>query len=123
MNMRVPTQGCPLFEWALRPLAWSSGASCGWSPVNPDDIVRGMKPISLSVSEADYEAFRRAAKEQGRSIAQLIREAMAFFRANRLERRQRLTELPVLPGHRPTGALPSRSELYDDIFDSEEERQ
>jgi hypothetical protein len=40
-----------------------------------------MKTISLSVSENDYEAFRAEAQRSGRSIASLIREAMAVHLA------------------------------------------
>lgn len=75
-----------------------------------------MKTISVGISSDDYEAFRKAAREQGRSIAQLIRESMAVYRSEHLERRERLTELPVFAGHRPVGDLPSRSEIYDEIF-------
>ena len=45
------------------------------------DIVTDMKTISLSVSEKDYEAFRDEAARQNRSIASLIREAMAVHLA------------------------------------------
>lgn len=76
-----------------------------------------MKVISVSVSDNDYEEFRRAAREQRRPIAQLIREAMALYRAEQLSNRRPLTDLPVLPGHRATGALPSRDEIYEEIFD------
>lgn len=75
-----------------------------------------MKTISLSVSELDYEAFRRAARNLGRPIAQLIREAMARYRAEELEPRPPLRDLPVLAGPRLRTALPSRAELYDEIF-------
>ena len=75
-----------------------------------------MKTVSISVSEADYEAFREAARKRDRSIAQLVREAMAFYREERLHPRTRLQEVPVLPGHRPLGELPSRGELYEEIF-------
>jgi len=43
-----------------------------------------MKTISLAVSETDYEAYRRASHAQHRPIAQLIREAMAFYRTEKL---------------------------------------
>ncbi len=75
-----------------------------------------MKTISVAVSEEDYEAFRHAAGEGDRSIAQLIREAMALYREERLERRTPLRSLRVLAGHRPTAPLPSREELYDEVF-------
>ena len=45
---------------------------------------------------------------------------MAFYRAEKLEVSERLTDLPVLAGHRPVGELPTRAELYDDIFSGEE---
>lgn len=76
-----------------------------------------MKTISVSVSEGDYEAFRAVAEAEGRSIALLIREAMANYRATVLERRTRVKALPVLVGHRATGALPTREEIYDEVFD------
>lgn len=76
-----------------------------------------MKAISLSVSESDYEAFRQAAQEGGRSIAFLIREAMAVYRLEHLEARTPLTAVPVLPGHRPLCDLAEKSDLYDEIAD------
>lgn len=75
-----------------------------------------MKTISVGVSEDDYEVFREAAGRSDRSIAQLIREAMARYREEELERRTRLEEVPVLPGHRLRAPLPDRDELYDEIF-------
>jgi hypothetical protein len=80
-----------------------------------------MRTISLAVLESDYEAFKEAAKEQGRSAAQLIREAMTFFRQHRLQKREPLRALPVLSAHRPIGNLPSRAELYDEVFEDRED--
>ena len=80
------------------------------------DMMGNMKTISVAVSEADYEAFQEAAKETHRSAAQLIREAMTFFREQRLEHRSRLEQLPVFPGSRPISPLPSRVEVYDEVF-------
>ncbi len=75
-----------------------------------------MKTISIAVSESDYEVFRRAARQREQPIAQLIRDAMRRFRETELEPRSPLRETPVLAGHRPLGELPSRSELYDEMF-------
>lgn len=80
------------------------------------NMIFSMKAISVSVSEDDYEEFRRVAEQEGRPIAQLIREAMAMYRELRLQQKPRLAELPRLIGHKPVGALPSRSELYDEIY-------
>lgn len=74
-----------------------------------------MKTISVAISEPDYEAFRRAAARQGRPIAQLIREAMATYRAERLHEPTPLRDLPVLVGHRPSGPLPERADVWDEI--------
>jgi hypothetical protein len=76
-----------------------------------------MKPISVTVAEEDYEAFREAAQAQGRSIADLIREAMTYYRAEQLEARAPLDQIPVLAGHRLKTKLPSRSEIYDEVFE------
>jgi hypothetical protein len=77
-----------------------------------------MRTISVAVSESDYDAFRKAAGQRDRSIAQLIREAMARYRETELEPRTPLRSVPVLPGHRLVGRLPSRSEIYDELFES-----
>ena len=75
-----------------------------------------MRTISVSVSKHDYEAFRRVARSTKRSIAQLIRDAMAFYRREKLEERSRLVELPVLVGHRAVTVLPTRAEVYEEVF-------
>jgi hypothetical protein len=80
------------------------------------NIAIDMKTISVSVSEDDYEYFRMFASRQGRPIAQLLRDAMSHYRATVLAERPRLTDLPVLSGHRPISPLPPREELYDEIF-------
>ncbi len=85
------------------------------------DIVINMKTISVAVSPDDYRAFQEAALKQGRPVAQLIREAMAHYRADYLEQRVRLSELPVLPGHRPVGELPARSEIWNEVFERDTE--
>lgn len=75
-----------------------------------------MKTISVGVSEDDYEAFRGEAERRGDSIARLIREAMAAYRAARIDPRQPLRDVPVLIGHRQRSDLPSRAEIYEEVF-------
>lgn len=82
-------------------------------------IIGNMKAISLGVSEDDYEEFRRVAEQEGRSIAQLIRDAMAMYRELKMKQKPRLLDLPRLVGHKPVGDLPARSELYDEIYDEQ----
>jgi hypothetical protein len=43
------------------------------------DIVIDMRTISLAVSEKNYELFRQLAQTEDRSIASLIRDAMAEY--------------------------------------------
>lgn len=43
------------------------------------DIVFDMRTISLAVSEKNYELFRERAMAENRSIASLIRDAMADY--------------------------------------------
>jgi hypothetical protein len=82
-----------------------------------------MKTISVAVSPEDYEVFRRVARARQCSIAQLIREAMVFYRIEHLQKATPLMELPTLPGHRPLGTMPSRAEIYTEIFaDAEDSR-
>ena len=54
-----------------------------------------MKTVSVTVPEADYEVFRRAAQAQP------------------------VVDLPVLHGHRPIGELPTRADIHDEIFADE----
>lgn len=82
-----------------------------------------MKTISVGVFDSDYESFRRASKAQGRPIAQLIREAMAFYRQERLEQRTPLRDVPALVGHRLVTDLPDRGDLYDEMFADVRERE
>jgi hypothetical protein len=74
-----------------------------------------MKTISLSVSDEVYESFRHAADRQGRSIAEMVHDAMAFYHAAKPEPRQRLERVTIFPGHRSIAELPSRAEIYDEI--------
>ena len=76
-----------------------------------------MRPISVHVSESDYEAFRKAARQRGEPIAHLIREAMATYRVEHLERRTPLRGLEVADGAREQETLPDRVEIHDEIAD------
>ena len=76
-----------------------------------------MKTISVSVSAREYERFREEARQTHRSIAQLIREAMTFYRREKLSERSPLRELPVLAGHELVGDLPDHETVYEEMFD------
>jgi hypothetical protein len=80
-----------------------------------------MKTISLTVSPSDYAAFQRAAEVKHRSVASLIREAMAVYRAEVLEERTPLEVLPLIVGHRQVAPLPSHDEIFDALFGAGED--
>lgn len=75
-----------------------------------------MRTIQLTVPESDYQALQRAADAADRPVEQLILEALEFFRRERIEARTPLRDLPILPGHRLVADLPSRGELYEEVF-------
>jgi hypothetical protein len=93
-----------------------AGISLGLQGISND-----MKTISLAVSESDYEEYRKAARQQGRSTADLIREAMAVYRATHIGKRTRLERLPALAGHRLVGELPASDEVWDEMFERGDE--
>jgi hypothetical protein len=79
---------------------------------------KDMRTLHLTVTDSEYEAFRRAAEAAHRSMEQLLREAIASFQ-NRARAKAPLRDLPVLQGHSPMGELPSRADLYEEMFSDE----
>ncbi|MCH8473693.1 MAG: ribbon-helix-helix protein, CopG family [Opitutales bacterium] len=43
-----------------------------------------MKPITVNVSESTYREFKEQARRQDRKTAELIREAMEFYREKKI---------------------------------------
>jgi hypothetical protein len=78
-----------------------------------------MRALHLTVTDSEYEAFQRAAEAAHRPMEQLLREAMAAVWHEETERKTPLRDLPALSGHRPLGDLPSRADLYDEMFSAE----
>ncbi len=70
-----------------------------------------MKTITINVSEPVYAEFRAAAESSGRPTSELIREAMEFYRSERLRPRASLLDFRprstgrVLMDLRPSDAL------------------
>jgi hypothetical protein len=52
-------------------------------------------------------------------MTQLLRDAITVFQPEKFRAKALLRDLPVFPGHRPLGELPSRADLYDEIFPDE----
>jgi hypothetical protein len=52
-------------------------------------------------------------------MARLLRDAITLVQREKSEIKAPLRDLPVLSGHRPLGELPSRADLYGEIFSDE----
>lgn len=78
-----------------------------------------MHKVSVALSESEYAAFERAARLRERSASELLHQAITAFAIGKLEAKPRLMDLPTLAGLRPLTELPSRSEVYDEIFGSD----
>ncbi len=72
-----------------------------------------MKTITINVSEPIYAEFQAASKSAGRPTSELIREAMEFYR------RERLHPVGDLTGFRPrsAGRVLRSLTLADDLLD------
>ena len=55
-----------------------------------------MRPITINVGEPVYREFREYARQQGRTMSDLIREAMALHREARMRRRGNVRDLQPL---------------------------
>ena len=79
-----------------------------------------MRALQVTVSDSEYDALEKAAAAQRRTIEQLIREALVAARSGPIESRKPLRDLPLLPGHRPLAKLPTRADLYDEMYSAED---
>jgi hypothetical protein len=79
----------------------------------------GVRTLRVTVTDSEYETFRRAAEAAHRPMAKLLRDAIALVQREKKEIKAPLRDLPVLPGHRPLGDLPSHADLYEEMFSDE----
>jgi hypothetical protein len=54
-----------------------------------------MKAISIYVADQTYAEFRKYARHVNRPVAELIREAMEWYRTNRIQPQAALERMPV----------------------------
>ena len=74
-----------------------------------------MKAISVHVEESSYRELKALAARSRRPVAELIREAMADYVANR-GRRHSLREIVPLPGGGRVRSW-TRAEVADEMFE------
>ena len=59
-----------------------------------------MKQVTIDVSEPVYRIFQEYARSQDRTASEIIREAMEFYRAEKIEKKNSLLHLhPVSVGN------------------------
>ena len=76
-----------------------------------------MRTLQVTVSDSEYDALRKVADAQDRSVEEVIQDTLASFqRETAVATRTPLRDLPLFPGHRPVADLPSRAEIYEEIF-------
>jgi len=78
-----------------------------------------MRALRVVVSDSEYEALQKAADVRKRSVKQLIQETLASFQRGMTDTGKPLRDLPLLPGHRAVADLPSRADLYEEMFSVE----
>lgn len=79
-----------------------------------------MRTLRVTVSDSEYDALQRVADAQDRSVEQLIQETLASFQRETAGAKKPLRDLPLFPGHRLVAGLPSRGDLYEEIFTRED---
>ena len=73
-----------------------------------------MKPISVHVSEDDYEELKSMASRTGKPVAELIRSAMAEYLDRERRGRRSVLDLPAHDSGELSEAW-TRSELLDEM--------
>lgn len=78
---------------------------------------RYMKPVSIYLPEVAYMEMKSLADQQGRPVAELIRQAMMEFLERRRKNDRSVLELPP---HRSGKSLEvwTRSEVFDEMLES-----
>jgi len=79
-----------------------------------------MRALRVTVSDSEYDALEKAAAARRRTIEELVREALATVQSGPVVTRKPLRDLPLLPGHRPLGELPTRTDLYEEMYSAED---
>jgi hypothetical protein len=77
-----------------------------------------MKTISVNVSEPVYEDFVEYARRTDRTAAELIREAMELFRAQRIAARSSIKTLGPLDLGEVIGPLECEDDLLGEMLET-----
>jgi hypothetical protein len=75
-----------------------------------------MRTLQVTVSDSEYADLQEVAAARETSLEQVLQEALTSIRREESRRRGLLRTLPLLPGHRPVAGLPTRADLYEEMF-------
>jgi hypothetical protein len=79
-----------------------------------------MKTITINVSEPVYAEFQQASKAMGRPTSELIREAMEYYRNERLYPRRSMKDFRPRSVGKVLKPLDSQDDLLNEMFQSEQ---
>ena len=85
---------------------------------NHFNILEHMKTISVNVSEPVYQDFLEYARRTDRTAAELIREAMELFRAQRIAARGSIRRLSPLDLGEVIAPLDAEDDLLGEMLDT-----
>ena len=74
-----------------------------------------MKTITVNVSEPVYAEFQQASKAMGRPTSELIREAMEYYRKERLRPRRSLSDFRPRSAGKVLKPLDSQVDLLEEM--------
>lgn len=75
-----------------------------------------MKTITINVSEPVYKAFQHHARTVDRTTSELVREAMADYYANRIQKSISIRDLPALEVGKVLKPFNRRGDLLEDML-------
>ncbi len=78
---------------------------------------RCMKTITINVSEPVYSAFQQHARNIDRTTSELVREAMADYYANRIQKSTSIRDLPPLRVGKVLKPFTKRGDLLEEMLD------
>jgi hypothetical protein len=76
-----------------------------------------MKTITIKVSETDYRAFQQHAKRHDRTASELIREAMAQYRTEKITAQRSLLDAAPLSLGQMLMPLDEGDDLLEEMLD------
>lgn len=75
-----------------------------------------MKQITINVSEPVYRIFQEYAHEKDRTTSEIIREAMEFYKSEKIEKKASIRDLEPLSVGKILKPLEGREGIVEEMF-------